>query len=483
MPKDLSKIHQKLLESINVGFKKAIEIDAIIETINIDHQFFTIKTEDNSKIIECHTQEDLSQAKPGERIRLKGWMRLHPNNTGKVYLLLEYFYAISEKEKYTTAIDFYSRLNKALSANKYQNIIKKITTIEPPKKINNVALIVMPNNDLNIENFKVTFQNSCYGQLYVYHLKNDNDGNFYLTNALEFFKKYHDIDLICLLTNQLTIGNICELSSKNNVRYMLNRKDGPYIISIVTTNTDKNTAEPLTAMLSNKKISGINATICFIHDIQSTFRKQLDDGIKLGTNILERIIESKDKKLFELQVCMSEFYDPKNINNNKYLPIDKLKDLLDKHLTKEKMHLQNIQQMIMKNIITHSVLQKYYPMFIEAEQKALKKNSEIKKNPFEDQSEKIIRNDNFSTMALDQSDKSFPATTEDTNNLIKIKHIALQQNPYFQEHPEKIMDAADSFDVLLSEMPLSKKIENKITNNNPAEMLNINIQRRHNGDF
>src|SRR5690606_982278 len=160
-----------------------------------------------------------------------------------------------------------------------------IRSRHPPTIINNIGLIVMPEDENNIENFKVAFQEKCRGKLFIYRIRYENMESDLLF-AFDFFKKYHYIDLICLLTNQLTTNNICSLSSKNIVKYMLNRKNVPYVISIISLNKVNSTMQPLTVMLSNEEIENINNCINYIHNIQFSLRKKIDEGIKTGIDIL-----------------------------------------------------------------------------------------------------------------------------------------------------------------------------------------------------
>ena len=144
--------------------------------------------------------------------------------------------------------DAYNKLSKFLTNDKVcKYMISEMTPKYPPKMFYNIALIALPDDDENIENFKILFQEKCNGKLYVYRLKNNS-----LQSALEYFKKYHNIDLICLLTNKLNLKNIYELSSRTNVKYMINRKNVPYIISIISSHIK---TIPLTMTLSNKVIN------------------------------------------------------------------------------------------------------------------------------------------------------------------------------------------------------------------------------------
>jgi hypothetical protein len=255
MSKDLSKVYTRLQKAIKINFSQPLVIDGTIESVNCDERVLVVRSLDGNNAIECRAQADLSKLKEKDRVTVKGWLKLYPNSPGKMYIATEYIYTTTEKEKYSSAIEMYNRLQKTLNTDKCQEAIKKITPLVPPQTVCNIGLIVLPDNEENLENFKIVFQEKCYGKLFIFRLKNETVESS-LQTALEFFKKYHDIDLVCLLTNQLTLKHVCDLSSRENVKYMINRKKSPYIVSVTPPNKDKTVMEPLTVVLSNAKVEG-----------------------------------------------------------------------------------------------------------------------------------------------------------------------------------------------------------------------------------
>ena len=454
MFKDLFKLHKKLYKTIQANFSEPIEISAVIEMVDAETHIFTIRTDEASKNIECVTKEDISKLNKGDHIIIKGWLRLHQNNIGKIYFAVEYFYILSEKEKYAKALDIYEKLLSILdNNNKIKNIMNKLATTYPPKIIRNVGLIVMPGNEQDIESFKVAFLEKCYGHLYIFHLNNPMDLS--LQSAFEYFKEFHNIDLICILTNNLNLNIICALSTVNSVRYMLYRKNVPYIISITTTDMEQ-VIQPLTVKLSNQKINGIINCIDFIHDIQSSFMAEINKGINTGVDILEKIIRKYQEKLFDLKMCISKLSDHRFLSKLDDSPVEKLKNLLIKRMVLEKDILHNIQITIMKNIINDQRVQKYYIEIIQTEKKIQQGKKNVSFNDFNEQ-------------------------LSPKNN---IKRITLQQNQYLQEYPEYLDQTKQTLDSITTELMQTKKIEDKLFDNIPTDILSDNIQRNNNnGDI
>ena len=359
MSMDLQKIYNRINKTIQANFPNSIEILAIVNYVDLINNYFTISLNDNTKTLKCRTILDFSQLKKDDNINLKASLKVDSINMGKLYLNVEYFFILSEKEIFSESIDLYGKLLMTLQGDKCTSIINKIKLMSPPQYIKNIALLVFPNDEENIINFKISFQEKCGGKLIIFRLDYQNDD--ILRYAFEYFKKYHDIDLICLLTNRMKLIDVCTLSSKNNIRYLLNRKNTPYLISITNNllcNNDEISMEPLSVMLSNEKIVGINNFTDYIHNNQTNFKKKISDAVNLGKKLCEIKLQYYKNEFFKLQLLTTELYDSKYFENiNK---LTKLKNMILNKLLNEKISLMNKFIIIMKNIIDDVSLKKLH---------------------------------------------------------------------------------------------------------------------------
>lgn len=392
MSKDLSKIHSRLLKTIQVNFTKPCKIEAIIDSVDPEKNCFFIQTEDGDKKLECFYKDDVTDLIKGDIVKIKGWVRLHPNLTGKIFLAVDYFYKLSYEDKFGPALDMHDRLTRTLVNEKCKSIIRKITSLPVPKFIYNIGLIVLPDDEKNIENFKTAFKEKCVGNIYIYRLLYKNIDSS-LQTVFEYFKKYNNIDLICLLTNKLRLSDVCGLSSKDNVKYLLNRKSVPYTVSIiyrhvpeenffVENSPSQKYAQPLSVMLSNNVFKGIDDCINFIRDSQLSTNKEIKDNIQLGKNMLEKIMEKQHQDLFEVRLCLTQMSDPKviEITGKTDSPLEKLKFLLLRKLDKEKINLGYINAYIMRNIISYPQLGPIYQRIVDTEKRSLSYNSKVTTN-------------------------------------------------------------------------------------------------------
>lgn len=450
MSKILKKVHSALKKTLQDNFADPIKLIGDIQSININEKYIIIKTKNISeynKIIECHTTESISNLKIGDLIFMEGWFKTDNENIVKIYLQIKYFYLLSEKEIYQQFLKNYNRLNKALTEEyNFQCAIKRLGPKQFPKMINNIALIVMPENEKHIEDFKISFQEKCIGKLYVYRLK-DKEGS--IEEALKFFKKYHYIDLICLLTDQISIKDVKLLSSKECIKYMLNRKEHPYIISIANQETHetfgtRTSLYPLSALLSNKVLNSINKCTDLIHKIQFSFKKQIETKLEFGKQkLLEKIdkekikmtnLESELSNVLGMSLNMTEYDNNNNGNdNNKF---GQIKNLLIRKLDDEMKNLLMMKNSIMENIIEDDRLQYCHQLVFQSEKNTLDGRIMTKKD-FEKMSKNVF--DNTSTLVEESYDN------------------------FLFEHPKKI-----------------ENIKLNINNNNSDDIYNIPQQ---NGEF
>lgn len=381
MSKDLAYVYNRLQKTLDANFSKPLEIVALVSAY--DQRSFSVKTLDNDKILECFYKDDIIDIKVGDMIKLNGWLKMDPNVIGEIFLSVDYYYIITNEDKYGPALDVHNKLVHSLSKDKFKKKVNLYTRAKAPKNIYNIALIVMPNNEQNIENFKALFADKCTGKIFVYHLKYAKMETS-IGVAMEYFKKYHEIDLICLLTNQITLADLCGLSSVKNISYMINRIGVPYTISVISQTIDNDLVttqriQPLTAMLSNKTFDGLTSCINFIHGIQTLTKTKLTNGIQLCKNKLQIILEQQKQKLFDLQIYVADMIDDrqnKNLNNNTntndaLANFEKVKFMLFRRLDRLKIKLGHINTDMMRSILSTPQIKQICQRIIDNEKRLL----------------------------------------------------------------------------------------------------------------
>lgn len=422
MTNELTRTYIKLQKITKDLFSKPFEFESIIQSIEpiagtISASKLVVKLS-NEKIVECFILEPMlikSGIHVGVNVVVRGYFKFVSANFGKIFLVIERIYSVAEKDLYNKASENYGKLGKILENTKHQCIIDRIRSRAMPVQVINIGLIIPADNTNNVAEFKKLFQEKCVGKLVIFKI-NDCDC---ISKAIEYFKKYHDIDIIFLLFNQLTLKQVYDLSSCDNVKYMINRRKTPYIVSINAIEPVGVYFEPLVTLMANKKINGLNNSIDFIHDIQTSYRTKIENGIAHGIDLLHKLSQHGSEKITQCKLLVAELLDPRYLTIEK--SINKLKILLSQKLNREIHILNNIRSNINRNIMDDNRIKQFFNALVDSEkQKAV-------------------------------------LSPTSTINPSAQKETALHQNQYFQQHPNQITNAAQTMDAIISDLENSFK--------------------------
>lgn len=462
---DLSIIHNKIHRSINANFKNVIKIEGNIAAINVNRNYFVVKSDDD-KYMECRVDGDLSNIKINDSVSIEGRISVDTENSGKIYIMVTKLH--HRPPQYNDFIKLYNQLFVALHKDNFQKRIQKITQINPPQYIKNIAVIVPPDNENNILNFKKEFENKCVGNLFVYHLRK-NEILRTLEEALEYFKKYHNIDMICLLANELSQSSHCDLSSKYIIKYMLLRKDFPYIATIIQ--LPHIAREPLIAILSNNKYYGITNCIDYISQNQNSFRKTIEENIILGKKVMTNNIDNYRNKILKLKMCIADYDDPSfkpQIKTNNAL-VENLKYLMLRKLEKERKFLHHMKEMITKHLIGDIRFKLYLSQYIAHKNE----NIEHGKNNGRTININHVYHDN-NKEKLFTNENNIQRIADDQITIVNGSNHNPELNTTQNDENKPIGVPSSNND---------EKIENKNTNTNNCSPSILNINISHNGDI
>lgn len=436
------KIHSSLIQLINQT--KPIGIKGSINSIVQKSNLFYLLT-DKNEYLECY-YDGINNYQEGDLVLIKGRYALGQDAivANRVYINVEFMDKINDEKKLELLAKNYQKIHRTLCTPKYITIARKFRMRRSPDNVLNVGVIAFTGNNDNIDNFKIAFQEKCVGNLFIYRV--DENDPLSLITGMEYFKKYHGIELICFLTNQININQAYDLSSIDIVKYLINRKKYPYIVSI-TSHLEEFHPIPFSVSLSNKKMDGIYACVNFIHGIQSEFRKKIDQIVSDGINQLRQLIDKQKSRLLECKLLMTELTPLSRMQKLNHMPIEKLKILLLNRISKEKSKMIKLASQLSTNFI--------YDEHIKAIIDGVTDGKIIPKQDVSDEIEKPRRT----------------------------KEFAFHQNPYFQTFPGLIAGAINDFDDIISEIShlRPEKIEIKISSDIASDIIENNINS--DGDF
>lgn len=359
--KYIENVLKQLSDLIKEEFSEPIKINAIVKTVDPTNSSFIVHSNDKRKEILCHTTKPVENLHEGDIIQLIGNIRLRTN--GSTIFKVDDFYNMDTNKWIDKKIKIYKKLKKYLLNNKRQEYISNINkNTQMSQIISNIGLIVLPNKERYLENFKISFQENCKGNLFIYHLK-ENTMESGIRSAIEYFKKYHQIDLICILLSDLSTEDVITVSSKDNVSYFLNRKKCPPLITITTCHADS-IPFPLISMICNHNYDKISNFINDIRDKQYTVRNLIKNTLNNGYQLLEEKTKLYSKKVFEKECLLYKLCPETN-------PLEIAKELLIQQLERKKEWLMQKEISAMHELLNDDRVNELLHELINIEEKLL----------------------------------------------------------------------------------------------------------------
>lgn len=344
------------------SLEKPVKFTGIIQKVDLGKKYFSVKSLKN-KCLKCYTEIDIDKLNINDKITVIGWLKIDYTK-GKIYVSTQSFYTTTFQENFIQLSDTYNKLYKLLAKPNCQDMINKFKNTCPPQYVSNIGLIVYPGSEKQVENFKLAFAEMCVGKLFICKLNESPNSLIY---SLEYFKKYHDIDVVCLLFNDLSYESTYNLSSKENIKYMINRKDYPYVVSIVPSNIVNTILNPLLVPLSNLVVNGINNFIWFVHQNQSKVVNKLNNGLKITIDLHNLILEKYKTRLNNARLMLTKLTVKQPLVKGESL--DKLKVALLQRICNEKIKIHQLMSYIAEDLICDTRIYKYVNMYSGIEKK------------------------------------------------------------------------------------------------------------------
>lgn len=324
-------IEEKITKVIDINFKNELTIEGIINFIENN---MLIINADNFEI-KCISNMNLSSLNINDRIKITGFIKINKN---QIYINAKIIYKIDQQSQ----VSIYNRLNEILD-NKYKKNIFTISKKKEPINIKNIGLIFINNS----------FKEDYKGKIFTYKMKNN------INIPFEFFKKYHNIDVICLIADNLTLEELLMITSTSNIKYLL-KADVPYFISI--------TQSPLIKKLSNKSFDNNKDAFEYIKTIQTNYENKVIENIKKAKQKANNIIKEKKDKLLELKLYISELYKPSYSEET-------IKSLLMQKILNQKITLYKTKIELMETIQEDNIIKQILNTLIEEVEKKIEKNN------------------------------------------------------------------------------------------------------------
>lgn len=278
--------------------------NAVVVNINIKSNTIIIKTDEYD--VEFITINNISNLNPGDKITIKYKFIIHQKKFMTTQPVIIFFSTKDDFKNNDLRFSRYTlvknKLNEIYKTHHSELIKSKLIIKKIPKTIYRIGLIILETHLTVLDTFKKKFQSKCTGSIFVYKLKKDTIETDYI-NAINYFGKYHKIDLVCILTDRLELEHLFNLSSK----YVLNNsKHLVYTVSVIYTNgLFTNAGNYLASYFTNKRNLSIDNVIDFIHEKQISHKIKTTNAICDGIVTLREIINAYDKRVLGLELLFA----------------------------------------------------------------------------------------------------------------------------------------------------------------------------------
>lgn len=339
MAKKLSNIHLQLKAVIDANFgTNDIALESTVHSVDLIKNYFVII--ENESNIKCYTELKISELNVGDIIRLQGKLRSHPNNISELCIYVEYFYNMDHVQHHEIKMKNYISIKNKLQDSKCKKLISYIKSKPVPNNIYNVGLVVILENldstkSESVNIFKDKFNKLCVGQLFIYYVSVDNV-NINLKYGLEFFKKYYDIDMICILLDKIDPSTMADIVSYKNINYMMSRKNSPYTICLMETN------------VTNLIVDMCNYHCTTVDDVIQIILSKQNKNIVINYALLESLTIIKNKILTYENTIQKISYQYGCLLSRS--PVNILNEILINKLNEQKNNLVRIENHLGRNL-------------------------------------------------------------------------------------------------------------------------------------
>lgn len=275
----------KFHKLITTFFHKEYCENVIVVSTNINTSQIIVKSD--LYIFDCVTSLNISELDPGDKIIIQ--FKLIPKSISimEIQPLILFFCNYSEYDDVSKRYILHNKTQFKLNNSTPNNVLRKPL----PKILYRIGLIVLDTHTTILDTFKSKFKSNCFGKLFIYKVKSFDNTAVDFINAINYFNKYHEIDLICILTETLELEHLFYLSSKYVLKNFKYNKTHTISVSYQNGILSNSTDYSILISYGVRKLS-IDKTMDIIHKIQFQYQKKIDDAILNGNDLFGKIIDA-----------------------------------------------------------------------------------------------------------------------------------------------------------------------------------------------
>lgn len=362
--KTLSEIFKTVYTSINDTFPNSIVFDAKVHTIDDKNKrTFTVKLPNDCVYLKCISLSQIENVKENDFVRINGKPRI--NRSGIVCIKIDEFCIIDEESKTTVSLNKLKNLFVKING-KDSSIALNILKKKIPSVVENIGIIYIDkmcfDNKLNTETIAPLLKQTLIDSLVdfkgtVYFLNIDCVNiEASLHDALELYRRYYNINIVSIVTNNLTIDEIVELNSTSILKYLLlNKHSYPYVTLYSNTLRD---LQPLTKLV-NVCFDSIQENALFLNNANKLFINNVHNDRTTTLKAINNQILLLENYIMKTEIFMIDTFE-QFIKSN---PIHDAKKLLLDNLS----CIENTVHLYTTNLLTHILDQSQHVLKLQSD--------------------------------------------------------------------------------------------------------------------
>jgi hypothetical protein len=247
----------------------------------------------NQLNIECRYDFSTDEFDVGTIVNITGILVMESNN---LVLRVRTMCTEAEIPIDATQDEMWHKLRYHVATKPERSFIAELSQVTPPLFVKNVGLVVPPKNKRGLKAFNdKMIAMGVKANIFIYNMESSVKIETALRNGLLYFQKYHNIDVICLLLDNLDPQTAIALSTAPVYNIFRQRKQTvQYVVSIINSTAEYT---PIIAKLVNLECKSHDAFANFLLQSRKNFEAVIKTASEKVLTVLQQNLADVDSEI------------------------------------------------------------------------------------------------------------------------------------------------------------------------------------------
>lgn len=273
----------------------------------------------------------VSDINNGETVELKGTINITSNNQIECKIIS----LKNGNENDTAKTRYYNILTQV---NKKKSILNKLNQqkINIPAIISNIGFILINFTDEQITLFKENLTGKIVGNFRYINLKTNITDEF--IRAYEYYKNYHNVQMICIVSDNMTWCDIKDIHEVKIINYLKNSKKSIYTTTCFINCVDH---QNILNMYADKVFLSVAEIVDLIKSTQSTYMNRIQKLNNIMNQKISIYNSLMNSQLIEMRRKINIYVDENFETENNTVPVNKYYETLIKIISQRMINIVN----------------------------------------------------------------------------------------------------------------------------------------------